>query len=113
MLQAIINTAGDGFWSDVAKEVEVTGFDVQINKAGTFGELRVFFKPETWDINEDGLIYTDSKFEAELAKIFKAMFIDPSDMSYSEQGMQGSNYVDMDVDTEFVDAWLKLDRENG
>jgi len=62
-----------------------------------FGELRVYFNTATWDVDKDGLIYTDSLFLEELCGLLTSMGIDASDVSYSEQGMQGDNYVSCDV----------------
>ena len=69
-----------------------------------FGELRVYFDTDTWNVNTDGLIYTDSKFKQDLMKFVKEQGL-VVDLCYSEQGMQGDNYVSLDVGAEFLDSW--------
>jgi hypothetical protein len=72
-----------------------------------FGELRVYFDIDTWDVNELGLIYTDGQFMGELRALLKAHGLPGDDVSYSEQGMQGDDYVSCDVGTKFYTAWMK------
>ncbi len=76
-----------------------------------FGELRAYFDPKQWDCFELGLIYTDEGWmeclKKELAKIgFSKISIDG--LSYSEQGMQGDDYVSMDFDGPFYSEWIKI-----
>jgi hypothetical protein len=68
-----------------------------------FGELRVYFNTQDWDVNALGLIYTDKLFEQELNAFLVAHGL--CAVSYSEQGMQGDNYVSLDVEGDFIDAW--------
>ena len=97
-LRDTITTSGDGYWSDVIRSVKLRGYTIPyINEEQDFGELRVYFYPETWNTNEDGLIYTDSAFLEHIRVIFGS-----SDIDYSEQGMQGSNFVSFDVGVNFL-----------
>lgn len=73
-----------------------------------FGELRVFFDKRTWNINKDGLIYTDNLFERELRRELTKLGLVGSDVEYSEQGMQGNNYVSCDVGSKFIKSWHNL-----
>lgn len=105
--QATLNTDGTGYWSDATKAVNVTGFVVDVYPADdeddeAFGELRVYFDTATWDVYKDGLIYTDLRFLKELEQALQAQGYDTSDMSYSEQGMQGSDYVSLDIGAKFI-----------
>ena len=105
MQQTILSTCGDGYWSNVAKPVLVTDMQLgYVNDEGDFGELRVYFDTEFWDVNVDGLIYTDSQFYADLQQLIKQQGL-VVDLCYSEQGMQGDNYVSLDVGKEFLDSW--------
>lgn len=107
-VNAILNTIGDGYWSNVAKAVEITGLQLAyINDELDFGELRVYFNTSTWDVDKDGLIYTDSLFETELCELLTSMGFDASDVSYSEQGMQGDNYVSLDVEECFINTFMQ------
>jgi hypothetical protein len=111
-MQAVIfNTSGTGYWSREEKAVTIT--DIQLGR-GTqwededeiFGELRVYFDTETWDVNEHGLIYTDRQFIKELQEFLTAHGLPGDDVCYSEQGMQGDDYVSLDAGTEFYKAWM-------
>jgi hypothetical protein len=102
----ILNTAGDGLWSGVAKPVKVTHIELAyINDGRDFGELRVHFDTSTWNIDEDGLIYTDSQFLEELCDTLEDLGIH-SKVDYSEQGMQEADYVSLDVGEDFIQSWV-------
>lgn len=101
-----VTTAGDGYWSDVAKTVKIVGITVPyVNDEGDFGELRVHFDLTTWNVNSDGLIYTDSQFLKELRSLLTNMGLAGDDVDYSEQGMQGNTYVSLDVGKDFIDSF--------
>ena len=102
-------TMGDGYWSDAARAVKTTKISVPyINDEEDFGELRVYFDTRTWDVNEDGLIYTDSLFLTMLREKLTEIGFAGSDVDYSEQGMQGDNYVSLDVGEKFLKSWLSV-----
>lgn len=106
MKQTIFSTCGDGYWSRAAKPVLITDMRVPyINDEGDFGELCVYFDTKFWDVNVDGLIYTDSSFLADLQKFLNTQGLAGTDVDYSEQGMQGDNYVSLDVGQDFLDSW--------
>ena len=109
MSEVILHTDGlRGLWSNVAKAVRITDMQLgYIDDEGDFGELRVYFDTKTWDISKDGLIYTDRLFERELQEILDAHGLVGKDVSYSEQGMQGRNYVSCDVGLRFLNSWFK------
>lgn len=99
-------TAGDGYWSAVETAVEITDMQLgYVNDEQDFGELRVYFNTATWDVNTDGLIYTDSDFLNELRMFLDQHGLVGSDVDYSEQGMQGDDYVSLDVGKPFLTAW--------
>jgi hypothetical protein len=104
-MQAVVfNTVGDGYWSNVAKAVEVVDMRLgYVSDEKDFGELCVYFNTADWDVNKHGLIYTDSEFLHEL----NAFLVEQGlcAVSYSEQGMQGDNYVSLDVEDEFIALW--------
>ncbi len=105
MEKVILNTDGRGLWSNVAKAVEVVDMKLgYVNDEADFGELRVYFNTDTWDISRDGLIYTDSQFYKDLQRLIKEQGL-VVDLCYSEQGMQGRNYVSLDVGKDFLDSW--------
>jgi hypothetical protein len=107
-ISATLNTDGKGYWSSTAKAVEVTGLQLAyINDELDFGELRVRFTAASWDVNKLGLIYTDKLFMTELKELLTSMGFDASDVSYSEQGMQGDNYVSCDVGELFINTYMQ------
>lgn len=104
-MQTAFNTVGDGYWSTVAKSVRITDMRLgYVAEDKEFGELRVYFNTEDWDVNVDGLIYTDSGFYADLQAFIKQQGL-VVDLCYSEQGMQGDDYVSLDVGAEFIASW--------
>ena len=103
----VFSTAGDSLWSNVSKDVEVIDMQLgYVSDEGDFGELRVYFDTATWNVNKDGLIYTDTGFYADLQQFVKQQGL-VVDLCYSEQGMQGDNYVSLDVGQEFLDSWAR------
>ena len=106
---ATLNTNGKGYWSRKATAVEITHLQLAyINDELSFGELRVRFNTNTWDVNELGLIYTDKQFMQELKELLTTMGFDASDVSYSEQGMQGDAYVSCDVGECFINTFMQV-----
>jgi hypothetical protein len=104
-MKVMFNTSGDGYWSNVSKAVEVTDMQLgYVSDDKDFGELRVYFDTDTWNVNTDGLIYTDTQFKKDLMQFVKQQGL-VVDLCYSEQGMQGDNYVSLDVGKEFLDSW--------
>ena len=115
MSEVILHTDGlRGLWSNVAKAIRIT--DMQLG-TGTiwegdsddeaFGEFRVYFNTEDWDTAEDGLIYTDRGFLKELQEFLNAHGLPGKDICYSEQGMQGDDYVSLDAGGLFYKAWMQ------
>jgi hypothetical protein len=106
MQKVIFNTYGNGYWSNVAKSVEIV--DMQLGYVADeldFGELRVYFNTDSWDTSKDGLIYTDSRFKQDLREFLTAHGLPGADVDYSEQGMQGDDYVSLDIGKKFLRAW--------
>lgn len=103
---AILSTDGCGYWSEVAKDVKVTGIDLAyVNDEQDFGELRVYFDIKSWNVNKNGLIYTDRQFDKQLKAVLNTMGLASRDVDYSEQGMQGNNYVSYDVGGKFIKSY--------
>ena len=105
MEKVVLNTCGNGYWSNVAKPVQITDMRVAyVNDEKDFGELRVYFD-KSWNVYEDGLIYTDRGFMVDLRNFLTMHGLDNLDVDYSEQGMQGDNYVSLDVGKDFIASW--------
>ena len=107
----ILNTDGKGLWSNKSKPIIVTSINCMIGKDedGFIGELMVRFDLSSWDTDKDGLIYTDDLFRKQLHEFLMSQGFTKetaTDVSYSEQGMQGDEYVSLDVSSEFCQEWL-------
>lgn len=106
-INAICHTNGSGYWSNRVASVRIIGYELGYvdSEDGDFGELCVYFDEGTWDVNEDGLIYTDDSFLADLRLVLNREGLTGS-IEYSEQGMQGEDYVSFDVDGEFIRSYM-------
>ena len=106
----LIPTSGGGLWSSVPKLVRLTRVEIDHfddKDADPWGEMRVYFDTSTWDVAQDGLIYTDPLFEAELTKLFESRGLAANDwFGYSEQGMQGGNYVSFDIGGKLLQQFM-------
>jgi hypothetical protein len=51
------------------------------------------------------LIYTDRQFQNELRVFLNQHGLVGADVDYSEQGMQGDDYVSLDVGRKFLKSW--------
>jgi hypothetical protein len=71
-----------------------------------FAELCVYFNTRSWDVESMGLIYTDPGFISDLECYLTQIGL-PNDIDYSEQGMQGDDYVSFDAGPEIVLAWVQ------
>lgn len=103
----VTRTSGDGYWSIQIKTVRINRVELAyVNEEGTFGELRAYFDPAEWDIDNDGLIYSDMGWKHSFLTCMENHFAFSADaildLSYSEQGMQGENFVSMDVGPQFI-----------
>ena len=107
----ILNTDGKGLWSSKSKPVVITNLSLSISTIEDddnrkfFGELCVYFDEKSWDPEVDGLIYTDKQFNDELNNFLKSQGF-TEEVYYSEQGMQGDDYVSLDADHKFCEEWL-------
>ncbi len=116
-----LHTNGHGYWSSKATAVDIEKLDLQyITNERDFGELCVYFATDElgcncWDTSVDGLIYTDKLFMQELRTYLQTLgftLAEANDVSYSEQGMQGDNYVSCDVGAAFIAGLTRLDPEH-
>lgn len=108
----VLNTNGNGYWSVAKKKVIVTKARIIFfdNKCD-IGELRVFFDINSWSTIEDGLIYTDRRFLKELRQVFVELGMSEKAvkaLDYSEQGMQGDDYVSLDITEPFIKSYMNL-----
>lgn len=100
--QGTADVKGDGLWS----KTPMNNLKIHIlpdraflaDEDGLYGQINAYFNTRIWDTDKLGLIYTDSLFEKHIKRILKeAGFKRSYDIGYSEQGMQGHDYVNFDV----------------
>jgi hypothetical protein len=110
------NTDGKGHWSNHALTVRCLELDLEVfeddDGLKDFGELRIRLDLATWDPMQHGLIYTDKLFLKELRVELERLGFSKeaiAEVEYSEQGMQGEDYVSLDVYGEsFISEFLEL-----
>ena len=111
-----LHTDGTGLWSDKATTITVEALDLQyISNERDFGELCIHFNTNDWDVDTDGLIYTDPLFKAELRAYLQTLGFtaeEANDVDYSEAGMQSDNYVSCDVGLDFINGLTRLDPQH-
>ena len=109
-LDEVYTTAGDGYWSTASKDVRVTAMGTYVctDEDEGAGDFYVAYDEATWDMDTDGLIYTDSEFlntvQCKMREVLIAMGVDATKASelagsitYSEQGMQDYGRVSFDA----------------
>lgn len=101
-VQFDLNTDGSGLWSGEARRVGINHLVVEHYDEG-YGELRVLYNSD-WDIHQLGLIYTDKLWLKELKNQLAQLGI-TGEIHYSEQGMQGEDYVSLDCDAQFCESF--------
>ena len=108
-----LHTNGKGLWSERATAITVESLDLHyINEERDFGEFCVHFNTNDWDVEVDGLIYTDPLFKAELRAYLQTLGFtaeEANDVDYSEAGMQCEHYVSCDVGADFINGLTRLD----
>lgn len=105
----VFRTNGSGLWSERSAEVKVLQLSLHYtNESNTFGELRVYFDSWAWDVKTDGFIYTDKHWLKDLRKYLNENGLAGNDVSYSEYGMQGRNFVSLDVGELFIKEWNEM-----
>ena len=103
----ITRTDGRGYWSTVArKSIRIDRVAIaSVSDDGEYGELRAYFDESEWNVESDGLIYSDQawmkSFRSCMATLgFSVQAL--ADIGYTEQGMQGTEYVSLDVGQDFL-----------
>lgn len=101
--------SGGGYWSDTHKKVKIDEIGISYYNGDDYINIDANFSNSQWNVDKYGLIYTDKGF----LKTFRAALIKrgmpkkvADDIDYTEQGMQGDNYVSLGAGEIFCD-WLK------
>jgi hypothetical protein len=99
----VCKTHGNGYWSNEELKTTVKKINFEV---AYFSEdsvtlyVEVFFSQREWNIETDGLIYTDTNWIKDFSKNFVKLpevknLVKMKDIDYTEQGMQGDNYVSL------------------
>ena len=105
-IDMLVNTSGRGLYSREQKPVRIIKLELtNVDEDTGTGELRARFDKRSWKTGRDGLIYTDQKFLRELREELKSLGLPGAGVAYSEQGMQGDDYVSLDASKQFVNRW--------
>lgn len=113
-LTGTLKVDGKGLWTDVEASVDVKSIDVEYDDEGNYGEARVYFDTTTWDVEKNGLIYTDPSFIEELRELLMSVGFTRAgveNISYSEAGMQDIDYVSFDVGKSFSKDYAKVNNQ--
>jgi len=110
---------GDGGTKQMNEKARTTGLDVRVFMGmdeSTVEEYNdgcnddfypdVYVAVDGWDSVIHGLIYTDATFEKEINRLMKEFNI-PGKIYYTEQGMQGDNFVSMSGDKDTFEWMVK------
>lgn len=97
-----IACAGDGF-EGVSLAVRLTGVIklVYVNEEADFGSLNVYMEAGCHCAD----LYTDSGLERGVMSTLRDMGLDTSDTGWSEYGLQGASYINLDVGPAFLATW--------
>lgn len=104
----VCNTDGKGLWSSSRRTVTVRRIVadyISSNDNELYITFRVYFTKKDWNIGDHGLIYTDHGFIRDLRKgmnqmpAFRGILAQRglAMVDYTEQGMQGENFVSVCV----------------
>ena len=116
-------TKGDGYWSSDKRTVATSKIEMEVGEAyvDLWGYrvclpvyFRAFFPKRSWDTDKYGLIYTDSLWLKDFREQFKTRFPAMAWMAgkidYTEQGMQGDNYVSLVVHLDSMGQIKRFDK---
>ena len=74
------------------------GFQKSIDPECFGGSLKFHLNKDEWNVETEGLVYTDDRFEQDVKNVLKDNgFENCYDLTYSEAGMQCNDYVDFDI----------------
>lgn len=103
----VLETSGKGLWSSVTKTVAIhrlTWCRFSHDDDHQFWTVAAYFRKSEWDIMKHGLIYTDPRFIGQLRRALvdlrrRGLVADLpwGRLDYTEQGMQGGNYVSLEL----------------
>lgn len=97
---------GKGMWSDCTRTTTISNVRIVVQPISQLEdgsitqvfEFEVYFSKKDWNVDKHGLIYTDDGWLNDFCKGFGEMTgYNFKELDYTEQGMQGDNYVSLDI----------------
>ena len=103
----VTRTDGRGYWSTVArKSIRIDRVAIaSVSDDGEYGELRAYFDESEWNVESDGLIYSDQAWMKSFRSCMATLGFSVQALaaiSYNDQGMQGTEFVSLDVGRDFL-----------
>jgi len=101
----ICHTFGKGHWTHTRSPVIITDLRLYHYTDEEYGELEVYFDTESWCVSRDGWIYTDPNWLADFQRLMvsSGFTIEAArSIEYTEFGMQASDYVSLEVNSQFI-----------
>ena len=111
----VTRTDGRGYWSTVArKSIRIDRVAIaSVSDDVEYGELRAYFDESEWNVESDGLIYSDQAWMKSFRSCMATLGFSVQALAaigYTEQGMQGTEYVSLDVGRDFLTQCTPLYR---
>lgn len=105
----ICQTDGSSLWSNSKRKIIHNKIELLVDEDDQYSSLRVYFNKNYWNVEKHGLIYTDKLWMKSFLKEMKRIcFKNLENVQYSEQGRQGNNYIDLDVDEKFKNEFFNI-----
>jgi len=115
------STNGKGLWSVDTRSVPITKIVLEVGELSAhFYDfslylpvyVNAYFTKKDWNTDKHGLIYTDAlwlkDFKKQFAKQFPSLAWAANKIDYTEQGMQGDNYVSLEFVLESMPSIKKF-----
>lgn len=106
-----IPVGGNGLWSSEIKDVLITRLQQKYVSESGHGYFDAYFTKKSWNPYKCGLIYTDRTFIQELRKTLVVLGFSEKvvkHLTYTEQGMQGDNYVSLEANAAFCKEFTRI-----
>lgn len=119
-LNIVTKTDGKGYWTKEQRTIKIkkmilSTFEDENNTNHYWGSLDVYFDPKDWSTFKHGLIYTDLLWLETFKLGLVAKGFSPESLigvHYSEQGLQWKTFVNLDVDSGFIDEFNRLNKSS-
>lgn len=103
----VATTNGRGLWSETKRTTHTRRLKLWLDSIndgnGLLVSVQAYFPRKEWNTKRDGLIYTDEGWLSQFRRDFNNRrfvkgLIAQRNLDYTEQGMQGEDYVSLEFD---------------